>query len=79
MTKLISKSDPQYFEQSSYEPYDRHQYRLDFQEGKSIIFDDYEQMRVFWFEQVRNWHNCTVTILDKNAQKEIGSTKGFGN
>jgi len=78
MTKLIPKSDPQYFEQSSYESYDRHLYRLDFQEGKSITFDDYEQLRAFWFEQIRNWHGCVVTVLDKDAKKESGSTKGFG-
>ena len=77
--ELIPKSDPQYFEQSSYELYDRHLYQLDFQEGKSLIFDDYEQLRVFWFEQIRNWHGCVVTVLDKDAKKESGSTKGFGN
>jgi len=76
---LIQPSDPLYFKQTSDEPYDRHQYRLDFEEGKSIIFDDYEQMRSFWFEQIRNWHGCTVTILDKDAQKKSRNTKGFGN
>jgi len=76
---LIQPSDPLYFKQTSDEPYDRHQYRLDFEEGKSIIFDDYEQMRSFWFEKIRNWHECTVTILDKDVQKKSRNTKGFGN
>jgi len=76
---LIQPSDPLYFKQTSDEPYDRHQYRLDFEEDKSIIFDDYEQMRSFWFEKIRNWHECTVTILDKDVQKKSRNTKGFGN
>lgn len=77
--KLIPKTDSRYFEQSSYEPYDRHDYRVDFPDGRSIIFDDYEQLRLVWFEHIRNWNDCTVTVLDKNAPKESRSTKGFGN
>ncbi len=58
-----------YFEQTSNEPYDRHQYQLEFN-GKSIIFDDYDQLRSHWFECVRNWSDCTVTVLDRKKNKK---------
>ena len=58
-----------WFEQTSNEPYDRHQYQLDFQ-GKSIIFDDYDQMRAHWFNYIRNWGNATVTVLDRKQSKK---------
>jgi hypothetical protein len=64
---------PKWFAQTSDEPYDRHQYELQFN-GKSVIFDDYEQMRAYWFECVRNWGNCKVNVLDKKQIKK--KTKG---
>jgi len=64
---------PEWFAQTSDEPYDRHQYELQFN-GKSVIFDDYEQMRAYWFECVRNWGNCKVNVLDKKQIKK--KTKG---
>ena len=64
-----------WFEQTSNEPYDRHQYLLYFQ-GKSIIFDDYDMMRSYWFNNVRNWGNATVTVLDRKQIKKK-SNGGF--
>ncbi len=75
MTQLIGPSDPLYFTETSGGSYDRHDYQLVFDNGnKSVIFDDYEQMRAYWFECVRNWGNCVVNVLDKETKKE---TKGF--
>jgi hypothetical protein len=70
--ELIKKTDPQYFEQSSYEPYDRHKYKLTFQDGHSMILDSYEQVQILWFENLRNWKGVIIDVLDKDKEK-----KGF--
>ena len=62
---------PEWFAQTSDKPYDRHTYELVFNDGrKSIIFDDYDQMRLHWFECVRNWGDCKVNVLDIKKQKK---------
>jgi hypothetical protein len=72
MVELISRNDPRYFEQSSYEPYDRHTYRIQYDGGQSITFDNYEVMRSYWFQNARNWQNCIVTVLDVKKEKGFG-------
>ena len=75
--KLIDPSDPLYFYQTSDKPYDRHNYRLEFNEGNnSIEFGDYEQLRAYWFECARNWKDCKVIVLDKKQNKKK-SNGGF--
>tara|TARA_Y100000015_G_C2333694_1_gene62490 strand:- start:96 stop:305 length:210 start_codon:yes stop_codon:yes gene_type:complete len=60
-----------YFEQTSDEPYDRHSYELEFNSGKqSITFEDYEHLRAYWFECVRNWGDCKVNVLDRKQKKK---------
>jgi len=77
--KLIPKTDSRYFELSSEQSYDRHNYMVNFTDGHSLIFEDYEEMRAVWFQYLRNWEGCTVTVIDKDAKKESRtSTKGFG-
>lgn len=61
-----------YFERTSNDPYDRHQYKLEFDDGKSVVFDDYEQLRLFWFEKGRNWNDCKVVVLDKKIKSKGG-------
>ena len=39
--ELIRPGDPQYFEQSSYEDYDRHHYKVVGKNGESIVVEDY--------------------------------------
>jgi len=71
--ELIPESDPQYFEQSSYESYDRHQYRVVAQNGDSIIVDDYMSAQEIWWN--RKVFLSHVEVLDKKKQKQ--SNKGF--
>ena len=53
------------FTSSSNDPYDRHRYKLRFVgTDKSIIFDDYETMRVFWFQQCISNRTFVVDVLD---------------
>jgi hypothetical protein len=63
------KELPVWFEQTSDESYDRHQYQLEFN-GQSLIFDDYDQLRAYWFECARNWDDCKVNVLDRKQNKK---------
>ena len=75
--KLIDPSDPLYFHQTSDEPYDRHHYKLELSNGDYVIFEDYEQLRVCWFQSIRNWKNSIVTVLDIPDKKTKKSNGGF--
>ena len=66
---------PEWFAQTSDKPYDRHQYELQFN-GQSIIFDDYDQLRAYWFQSAHNWKGCKVNVLDKK-QTTKKSKGGF--
>jgi len=67
----------EYFEQTSTEPYDRHTYMLVYDGGKqSKTFEDYEQLRVFWFQSASNWNDCQVNVLDRKQNKK-NSNGGF--
>lgn len=78
--KLIPKTDSRYFELSSDQSYDRHNYVVDLPDGRSLIFEDYEEMRAIWFQHFRNWEGCIVTVIDKDAKKESRTNaKGFGD
>ena len=55
--------------------YDRHEYDLLSPDGKTFHFDNYEQLRQVWFEQVRNWTGWKVDVIDKKQKKE--KPKGF--
>ena len=55
---------------TSDQPYNRHKYKLVFVDGRSIVFDDYSQMKQTWmqFSQV-----CShVDVVDKKTK-----AKGF--
>ena len=71
----VQKELPEWCAQTSDEPYDRHQYQLECN-GQSIIFDDYDQLRAYWFQSVRNWKDAKVNVLDRK-QKKKKSNGGF--
>ena len=76
--RVLSEGPPQlpeWFAQTSDEPYDRHQYELQFN-GQSIIFDDYEQMRAYWFGWSKTKHLSHVIVNDLPAVRASDS-KGF--
>jgi len=74
---LIQPNDPRYFTETSSESYDRHDYRLEFNNGQSLLFTNYEQMRSYWFECARNWGDCKVIVLEKKqtTKKSNGGIK----
>jgi len=49
VTKLIKKSDPQYFEVSSEDPYIRHHYKVVDANGDSVILDNWQDTAVLWW------------------------------
>ena len=64
MTQLIDPSDPRYFQLTNDKPYDRHNYKIVFTSGKTIISDDYMQVLGAWFENDASFLSH-VEILDK--------------
>ena len=68
---LIPPNDPRYFTETSSDSYDRHNYKLEFNGGQSLVFNDYEKMRSYWFECARNWNDCKVIVMDKKPRVEL--------
>ena len=68
------------FSQTSYEPYNRHIYKLYLKNGKDLIFDDYEDAQAYWFNysQVPDYLDL-IEVLDKPEVKGKVKTKGFGS
>lgn len=64
-------NDVTYFTQTSDDLYDRHTYRVQFSNGKCIIFDDYEQVRGLWFQYEKKLLKV-VEVLDKKAKSGGG-------
>jgi hypothetical protein len=59
------------FTQTSDKPYDRHDYKLVYENGKEVIFNNYEDVQVTWFQHDGNFLSH-VEVLDKKQKK-----KGF--
>ena len=57
-----------FFKQTSDEPYLRHDYRVYFANGKSIIFDNYEDVQRTWFQTPQQLLDY-VEVLDHKEQK----------
>lgn len=67
---------PDHFTQTSNELYDKHNYKLIFKNGKSIVFEDYESLLQFWFQYGFKDELACVDIIDKNKVKQR-QKKGF--
>jgi hypothetical protein len=79
MTPTIDPTDPRYFIQSSDKSYDRHEYLLSFSKGeRQLVFQDYEQLRSYWFECARNWSDGVVQVLDIKKNKKEKKSQGGG-
>ena len=65
--KRLTKSKKGFteFTSTSNDPYDRHKYRLRIiGTDRTIIFDDYEMMRSFWFQHAGMKIRCVVDVID---------------
>ena len=63
------------FEQTSTDPYDRHEYVLVFKNGKKIKSDDYTTIRNMWFQWCGTGHCSHIDVVDPIKSK--GGGKGF--
>ena len=59
-----------WFTHTSDKPYDRHYYTID-----NIRFDDYEQLRAYWWQQTIT--NQTVIVHDYTTKKRTSTAQGF--
>ncbi len=75
--KMSSISQMEVFQQTSYDPYDRHTYKVYLCNGKIKHFEFYDDAKNFWFSNVRkvNYLNY-ITVEDL---KQIKSSSGFKN
>ena len=62
--RVLDSVLPEWFAQTSNDPYDRHNYRLHFKNGKSVDFDDYMNVQAAWF-QYESKFLSHIEILDK--------------
>jgi len=65
MTALIEKTDPQYFEITSDELYDRHDYKIISSDGKFVIVDSWYSAREIWWNTPSTLLSH-IEVLDKN-------------
>ena len=56
------------FKQTCDKPYDRHDYKLVYEDGKEVIFDNYEDVQVTWFQRGGNFLSH-IEVLDKKQKK----------
>jgi hypothetical protein len=62
------------FKQTSDKPYDRHNYKLVLSNGKEVIFEDYEDVQVTWFQTPHQFLSH-IEILDKTEPKGFANTR----
>ena len=55
-------------------PYDRHDYKVVLEDGREVVFDNYEDVQLTWFQRGGNFLSH-VEVLDKVVEKQ--KSKGF--
>lgn len=71
---MAVKELPEFFTEYCPEPYDKHEYKVYFKNGKAITFPDFVMMRQFWFQHCKNDVLSHVIVVDK-VQRPV--KKGF--
>ena len=66
--KLIQPSDPQYFKQTSNEPYDRHDYKVIKSTGEYVVVESWEEAQSIWWNSPPHFLSH-VEVLDKKEAK----------
>ena len=61
---------PEFFQQTSAAPYNRHNYELVLKSGKTVFFDDWTDVQGYWFahHQIPDYLDY-VNALDKPKKK----------
>ena len=60
------------FQQTSNEPYLRHDYKVVFEDGKTVVFDNYEDAQLLWWNRSGNFLSH-IEVLDKKKSKGFKS------
>jgi hypothetical protein len=60
------------FQQTSDEPYLRHDYKVVFEDGKTVVFDNYEDAQLLWWNRSGNFLSH-IEVLDKKKSKGFKS------
>jgi len=71
----VSLSTMKTFKQTSDKPYDRHHYKLVYTNDQSVIFDNYEELRLEWYNTPEMFRKH-VEVLDIKTKK---TKKGFND
>ena len=73
MTKLIAKNDPQFFEQTSDKPYDRHHYKI-VCNTKSFVVESWQEVQEYWWNNCRSpfFQGTIIETIDKPKSKSKG-------
>ena len=76
MTKLIEKSDPQFFEQTSNKSYDRNNYKIVCR-SKSFVVESWDEVQEWWWNNCRSpfFEGTVIEVIDKPKPKK--QSKGF--
>ena len=74
MTKIIGKNDPQYFSQTSNEPYDRHDYKIVYKD-RSFVVESWEEVQEYWWNNSHKFELPVIEVIDK--PKTNKKSKGF--
>ena len=64
MTELIKRSDPRFFEQTCYKPYDRHQYKM-ICKSKSVVLESWDEVQEYWWNNIALNPDMIVEVIDK--------------
>ena len=67
MTALIEPTDPRYFRQTSNKPYDRHIYKVVFN-NQVYKFQSWEEAMACWFEKKALGQFKTIEVLDRKRR-----------
>ncbi len=59
------------FSQTSNEPYIRHDYKVVYEDGREVIFDNYEDVQRTWFQN-GGYFLSHIEVLDKKKSKSKG-------
>jgi hypothetical protein len=70
---VVGKLDPeenvlQWFEQTSNEPYNRHDYKLVYTNGETKVFEEHQDFMVAWFQYPKQLLSHGE-VLDKKVKK----------
>jgi hypothetical protein len=65
----------EFFQQTSNEPYLRHDYKVYYTTKKSEVFDNYEDVQRIWFQTPNQFLDYVEVLDHKEAKKSKG--KGF--